>query len=243
MKIRCIVVDDEHFARKLLEKYIKKLPYLELLGMFKSPLDAMAFLQSQEVDLMFLDIQMPDLKGTDFLRSLRKQPLTIFTTAYQEYALEGYALDVIDYMLKPIRFDRFLEGVNKATARLQLLQKAESTPPPLAQSLQTSPHPNVIILKANHKLYRIHPSDVYYIAGLKEYVTYHTTQGKIIVLDSLKELIRKLPSPQFMRIHRSYIVNTEHVASLYGNQVEIQGTYLPIGKSYVEVVKRQLFPQ
>ena len=235
MKINCLIVDDEQLARGLLESYISKIPYLVLIKSCKSALEAVEYLQNDHIDLMFLDIQMPDLTGIEFLQTLKKKPLVIFTTAYKEFAIDGYVLDVIDYMLKPISFERFMQGTNKALEQIKLIKTVLQT-----NNTQITTK-NYIQLKANHKIYKVKYTDIMYIEGLKEYVSFHTKTKKIIVLESLKKLEETLPSTQFLRIHKSYIVNTEMVTSLFGAQIEINNLYIPIGKMYLDKVKNSLF--
>ena len=242
MNINCLIVDDEQLARGLLESYVSKTPFLSLVKSCKSALEAIEHLQNGNIDLMFLDIQMPDLTGIDFLESLNKKPLVIFTTAYKEFALDGYNLDVIDYMLKPISFERFFQGTNKALEQLKLIKAASKT------SNKETTNPEIIEidyinLKANKKIHKVKFSDIYYIEGLKEYVTFYTKEQKMIVLESLKKLESTLPSTHFIRTHKSYIINTKHVSSLYGNQLEINKQYIPIGKLYHKKVKNILFPE
>lgn len=241
MKIKSIIVDDEQLARELLERYINKLPNLELLKSCKTPLEAIDFLQSESVDLMFLDIQMPDLKGTELLQTLKHKPVVIFTTAYQEYALEGYQLDVIDYMMKPISFERFVQGVNKAADQINLLRNSEKKPGTSGTGQPGKDDIKYIHLKAEHKVHKIKLTDILYIEGLREYVTFYMEDKKIIVLESLKKLEEMLPSDRFMRIHKSYIVNTEKISLLYGNQVKIRDIYIPVGKLYKNLVVEKLF--
>ncbi|RLD64171.1 MAG: DNA-binding response regulator [Bacteroidetes bacterium] len=240
MNINCLIVDDEQLARGLLERYISKIPYLSLKKSCKSALEAIDCLQKGDVDLMFLDIQMPDITGIAFLQTLKKKPLVIFTTAYEEYAIDGYELDVIDYMLKPIAFERFLQGANKALEQIKLINTAANTIH-ITQKTAKNDTKDYIQLKSNHKIYNIKYVDILYIEGLKEYVTFYTKDKKIIVLESLKNLEEKLPKNQFIRIHKSYIVNSDMVESLYGNQLEINNKYIPIGKMYLEKVKKKLF--
>jgi len=235
MKINCLIVDDEQLARGLLESYISKIPYLVLIKSCKSALEAVEYLQNDHIDLMFLDIQMPDLTGIEFLQTLKKKPLVIFTTAYKEFAIDGYVLDVIDYMLKPISFERFMQGTNKALEQIKLIKTVLQT-----NNTQITTK-NYIQLKANHKIYKVKYTDIMYIEGLKEYVSFHTKTKKIIVLESLKKLEETLPSTQFLRIHKSYIINTEMVTSLFGAQLEINNLYIPIGKMYLDKVKNSLF--
>jgi len=238
MKINCIIVDDEQYARKLLAGYIEKLPNMELVKQCKNSIEAMQALQENEIELMYLDIQMPDLTGVEFLKTLKSKPVVIFTTAYQEYALEGYELDVIDYMLKPISFERFVQGVNKAMDFIKLKNRQTHIPPSTPQEKLTK---DFINLKADYKIYKVKHNDILFVEGLKEYVTFYTKAKKYIVLESLKNLEEKLPSVQFMRVHKSYIVNIEKIDSLYGNIIEIGDKEIPIGKSYADEVKRILF--
>lgn len=241
MKIKCIIVDDEQLARQLLERYINKLSGLELVKSCKSPLEALNILQNEKVDLMFLDIQMPDLKGTELLQSLKHKPIVIFTTAYQEYALEGYQLDVIDYMLKPISFERFLQGVNKAAEQIRLLKSSSALSKEENHQHPVKDQKKYLHLKAEHKVHKILIDEILYIEGLKEYVTFYLEAQKLIVLESLKNLEQLLPHDKFMRIHKSYIINTEKISLLYGNQVKIKDKYIPVGKSYKSEVVNKLF--
>lgn len=232
MKINCIVVDDEHFARKLLATYIEKIPQLTLAGSYKNALLAMDALNKNSIDLMFLDIQMPELKGTDFVRLLAKKPLVIFTTAYSEYAMEGYELNVVDYLLKPITFERFAQAVGKAQERLKTANPDQN---------KANKNDDFVLLKSGAKTHKTQIQDIFYIEGLKEYVTYHTNAEKIIVLQSLKKLEQDFHPDTFLRIHRSYIVNLNYVTAIAGNNLEINGQSLPIGKTYLKKVKERVF--
>ena len=178
MSLKCIIVDDELFARKLLTSYIEKIPSLELVGAYKNALLANEALESIPDDLMFLDIQMPEMKGTDFLRILTNRPLVVFTTAYTDYAIEGYELEVIDYLVKPIPFERFAQAVNKAKNRLTSNSLLKENP--------NQVNKNYLILKSGQTTHKIRFSDIYYIESLKEYVSYHTSKGRIVMLQSLK---------------------------------------------------------
>jgi len=230
MKINCIVIDDEHLARTLLDDYIGKVSSLELIAKCSSALEAMEILQNKTVDLMFLDIQMPDLSGIDFLKSLKYKPVIIFTTAYPEYAIDGYALDVIDYLLKPISFERFMMAVNKAIEQIKLIK-----------GLGTGREKEYITLKSEHRIHKVNYDNILFIEGMKEYVIFHLKEGKrIITLERMKNLEENLPDT-FLRIHRSYIINKNDVKSLYGNIVEIGDHRIDIGKTYKEKVVRQLF--
>ena len=238
--INCLIVDDEELARNLLENYINRLSHLQIVGKCANPLEAMQVLQEKTVDLMFLDIQMPELTGVEFLRVLSQKPLVIFTTAYKEYALEGYELDIVDYLLKPFRFKRFLQAVNKAGKTLKNKRTEEVNTPPIPQKKITEK--SYILVKSDFKVFRILYDDILYIESMKEYVAYHTTTNKrTLSLGSIKKLEIDLPSDKFMRIHKSYIVAKAKVAVLEGNQVHIGTTKLPIGRSYRERVLAELF--
>lgn len=242
-KIKCIIVDDEFPARILLKEFIEKVPNLELVGNFKSGLEALPVIQNGGIDLMFLDIQMPDITGVNFLKMLTHKPLVVFTTAYSEYAIESYQLDVLDYLLKPFSFDRFMQAVGKAMLRL-----APAPQPATLKTEQTeddlSPMKDLMLVKADHKIHRIKYNSIIYIEGLREYVTIFCENGeKIITLESLRNLEATLPTNMFMRIHKSYIVRIDKIKALYGSQLKIEGVqaYIPIGKSYKDMVQKTLF--
>lgn len=244
-KIRCIIVDDEFPARILLKEFIEKVPTLELVGSYKSGLEALPTIQAGGIDLMFLDIQMPDITGVSFLKMLTNKPLVVFTTAYSEYAIESYQLDVLDYLLKPFSFDRFMQAIGKAMQRL-------STTQPTVTQIVTQTEPteaqqatkDVMLVKADHKIHRIRYDSIIYIEGLREYVTIFCQDNeKIITLESLRNLETTLPADKFMRVHKSYIVRIDKIRQLYGNQLKIDGVqpYIPIGKSYKDLVQKTLF--
>ncbi len=233
MKYRCIIVDDEKLARTLLEEYISKFPLLEIAALCKDPMEALETLQEEPIDLMFLDIQMPELTGIEFLKTLQKKPVVIFTTAYSEYALEGYQLDVIDYLLKPFSFERFSKAVNKAMEYIKLQESVKTG--------EKYREKEFIPVHADHKIYKVLLDDIEYIEGLREYVSYFTKEKRIIALESLKRLEELLPSDRFIRTHRSYIVPIRKIRAVEGNQVEIGGKKLPIGRSYKEEVMRRIF--
>ncbi|RMF29070.1 MAG: DNA-binding response regulator [Bacteroidetes bacterium] len=223
-----IIVDDEPLALDVLETYIEQVPELNLVQRCNNALEANEALKKHEVDLMFLDIQMPQLTGIDFLKTLTRPPLVIFTTAYPNYAIEGFELDAIDYLLKPISLERFMKAVNKAADQLHL-QRREAP----------AEGEDFIFVKADKKLVRVKFSDVLYIEGLKDYVIIRMEGGKrVITLQTMKSLEEKLPPNLFKRIHRSYIVNIDKIEAVVGNMVEItekgQKKHLPVGKNYRE---------
>jgi len=234
MGYSCLIVDDEQLARQLLEGFVAKIPGLELKGLCKDPLEAMEILRNEDIDILFLDIQMPELTGVEFLKTLQHKPATIFTTAYSEYALEGYQLDVIDYLVKPFYLDRFIQAVNKATAHIDLKRKAGS-------NSKSDIDNEFVLLHADHKIYKVRLNEIQYIEGLKEYVSYYTKEKRIIVLQSLKSIEESLPSDQFIRVHRSYIVPIEKIKSLDGNQLQIGDKLIPIGRSYKDEVMKKVF--
>lgn len=219
--IRAVIVDDEPLALEILESFIEKIPEVELIGKCSNALEANNLLKETAVDLMFLDIQMPELSGIEFVKSLRNPPHIVFTTAYPDYALEGFELNAIDYLLKPIAFDRFLKAVNKATDRI----KNEST----------DVEDEYFFVKADKKLVKINYSDILYIEGLKDYVIIKCNEGRVITLQTMKSLEEKLPDQMFMRVHRSYIINLESITAVEGNTIYInnkQDKSVPIGKNY-----------
>ncbi|MBL6447532.1 response regulator transcription factor [Fulvivirga sp. 29W222] len=219
--MNCIVIDDEFPARAIIESYISRIPYLTHLQSFKNPIEALGFIKKNKVDLMFVDIQMPELTGTEFLRSLQNKPAAIFTTAYPDYALEGYELDVIDYLVKPISFKRFLVAVEKAHDRIKKRSEEKE---------------DYWIIKADHQTHRLRYSDINYIEGAREYVTYHLKEGKLMSLEALKNLEQSLPD-NFIRIHKSYIVNKNNISSKGRHWITVANKELPIGKSYRQQIK------
>ena len=228
MKLKCIVIDDELLARRYLKDYIQKLPYLEFAGDFNSPLKVIDLVKSGEIDLMFLDIQMPDISGLDFLRTLRNPPYVIITSAYQEFAIEGFELSVCDYLLKPFSFERFITASNKVLT----LKEKESSETVSSNQLEseTTIHENYLVIRADRKHYKINYEDLVYIEGQKAYVTFHTVNKRVTALAALRDLEEELPKDSFIRIHKSYIVSINKIDTLEGNMVEIGGINLCICK-------------
>jgi DNA-binding LytR/AlgR family response regulator len=229
MNYKCLIVDDEYPALALLEDYIHKVPGLELVGKCENATETLAALQAQEIDLLFLDIQMPDLTGVELLRSLHHAPQVIFTTAYANYALEGFALDVTDYLLKPFSFERFLKAVNKSIDQLKLKKTAQSNQP--------DTNKDHFFVRADHKTMKINVADILYVEGLREYVSIYTKEKRIITLEAMKKMELILPTNQFMRVHKSYIVALEKVDALSGNMLELKGKQIPIGRMYRDKVE------
>ena len=226
MKLNCVIVEDEPLARNLMIDYVSKVPSLNLIEACSSPLAVIDVLRNNSVDIMFLDVQMPELTGISLLKALKKRPLVILTTAYSEYALEGYELDVADYLLKPITFERFLRAVEKVTERLekQGVPVVEKILPDAAQSF--------VFVKDGTKLVKIRLEDVLYVEGLKDYVTIHTRTQKIVSLQRLKVLEDQLPAEKFIRIHNSFIVALDAIDVIHKGDVQIGTVIIPIGETY-----------
>lgn len=228
MHIRCLLVDDEHFALALLEKYLQQIPDHTLVAACKSPVRAIEVLQSEPVDLLFLDIQMPVLSGTALLRNISNRPVAIFTTAYAQYAQEAYDLDVVDYLLKPFSFERFEHAVQKARAALH----TRRTPDDLS---------GLLTLKVDRKWVKLPYSDILYIEGWKEYVKVFTGAGKFITLESLNNLENTLPAAHFLRVHKSFIVARRQVRQLDGDDLLIGDARIPVARARKRAVVDALF--
>ncbi|HPH19208.1 MAG TPA: LytTR family DNA-binding domain-containing protein [Haliscomenobacter sp.] len=232
--IKVIIVDDEPLAQDVLETYVEKFPELSLVRKCNNALEANEVLKSQDIDLMFLDIQMPQLTGIDFLKTLSRPPLVIFTTAYPNYALEGFELNALDYLLKPISLERFIKAVNKAVEQIKLQRNEPGASGSAAAEVDQ--HPDYIFVKADKKLVKVNYHDIIYIEGLKDYVIIRMENQRVITLQTMKSLEDKLPSNRFKRIHRSYIINIDKINAIVGNMVEViektQPKHLPIGKNY-----------
>ncbi|MCR9290630.1 MAG: LytTR family DNA-binding domain-containing protein [Bacteroidetes bacterium] len=229
--INVIIVDDEPLAQDVIETYVEKMPELNLVQKCNNALEANEALKKHDIDLMFLDIQMPQLTGIDFLKTLSNPPIVIFTTAYPNYAIEGFELDALDYLLKPISLERFMKAANKAIDQIDL-KNNEGTG-------VTADGEDFIFVKADKKLIKVKYSDILYIEGLKDYVIIRIEEGKrVITLQTMKSLESKLPANLFKRIHRSYIVGISKIDAVLGNMVEVtekgQKKHLPVGKNYRE---------
>lgn len=232
--IKVIIVDDEPLAQDVLETYIDKIPDLELVAKCSNAFEANENLKEHDIDLMFLDIQMPQLTGIDFLKTLTTPPLVIFTTAYPNYAIEGFELNALDYLLKPISVDRFMKAVNKAIEQIELQRKDLKNSAGKVEEIG----PDYFFVKADKKLVKVKFDDIIYIEGLKDYVIIRMDDSRVITLQTMKSLEDKLPSDIFRRIHRSYIVNVDRINAVVGNMIEVlekgKPKHLPIGKNYRE---------
>ena len=232
MSYRCLIIEDQLPAQRILQRYIGEVPELELLGSFTDPLTALAFLRKNEVDLLFLDIHLPKLSGMDFLKVLPYQPKVILTTAFSEYALEGYEYSVVDYLLKPISFERFLKAVLKV---VQIDSKKELAPPPVPQSSREPEKADpYLFVKSDRTIIKLLIDDIVYIKSEEDF-THVFTEGKNYFLSyTLKFWEETLPADRFCRIHRSYLVNIDYVDKIEGNQVFTKLETLPVGRSYRE---------
>lgn len=221
-KTKCLIIDDEELARGLLKTYVAKIDSLELVGSFESALDALQIIKTEAIDLIFLDIQMPDLKGTDFAKLVDAKTKIIFTTAYSEYALDGFELNALDYLLKPITFERFLTAVNKLEAN------------------NSNESQTTITVKSGYDLHKLNLEEITHIESDSEYVIFYTGNNKVMSNQSLKSLERSLPN-NFMRVHRSFIINKNKVTGLKSRDLILSELRIPVSDSYFELVKKELF--
>jgi two-component system, LytTR family, response regulator LytT len=229
-EIRCIIVDDEPLALDLMEKYVKKTPFLILVARCKSAFEAMEVIKNKPVDLVFLDIQMPELSGIDFSRMIQHGPKVIFTTAFENYAIEGYKVDGLDYLLKPFNYDEFLRAANKAAAWFDFLEKNRK---------ETAVTPDSIYVRSEYKLLKIYLNDIIYIEGLKDYAKFFLKgqERPVLSLMSLKKLEQNLPEDKFMRVHRSFIVNMDHIEAIERGDLIVGEKKIPVAEGYKETLQ------
>lgn len=232
--INCLVVDDEPMARTGLLEHIRQIDFLNAAGECKSPMEATSFLQKNKVDLLYLDIQMPKMTGIEFLKNNTQLPPVIFTTAYSEYAIEGYELDILDYLLKPISFNRFYKSALKAKEFIDL-----------KRSSKFAEEDNYFFIKSNQKIEKVLISEVLYVEGMANYIIIHTAQKKYIAYLTFKGIEEQLPAHLFIRIHRSYLIAVNAIKSVNTEEVILPGITLPISKNYkdqvMELVEKRLF--
>lgn len=219
---KCIIIDDEELARELLKNYVDKVDFLELVGSFENPLEAMNCLKTEDIKIVFLDIQMPEIKGTEFAKLVPATTKIIFTTAYSEYALEGYELDAFDYLLKPIAFPRFLKAVQKI-------------------KIEVPDFGDTLTIKSGYDLFKVKIEDITHIESDSEYVVFYANGKKIMSYQSLKSLEKALDPSRFIRVHRSFIVNKSKVTGLKGRDLILSDLIIPVSDSYYEKVKQELF--
>ena len=235
-KTRCLIIDDEPLAIKLIRTHLGKLDSFEIVGECRSALKAVEFLQREKIDLMFLDVNMPEISGLDFLKSIPDPPYVIITTAYREYAIEGYDLDVVDFLLKPISFERFLKAINRYCNR------SRNSEPNNSNALSKSEEMKFIYIQDGKNIYKILYEDVLYFEGYGEYVKVITAGKNYLVRDSLSEFEHRFSTDYFIRIHKSYIVNIQKITGFNSIQVILKNFQLPIGRMYREKVMSILTP-
>jgi len=232
-KVRCLIVDDEPLAIKLISSHIQQIEAMEIVSSCKNALQALEILRKEQIDLMFLDIHMPQISGLDFLRTLTHPPKVILTTAYREYALEGFELDVVDYLLKPITFERFLKSVNKYFERME-------NPVLFYTSAKPLPEENFILIKDNKTIFKIFLKDILYIEAYGEYMKIHTSGKVHLSRETMHDLEERLPHSHFLRVHKSFMVPIQKITAYTAFSVFIQKQEIPIGRSYKDTVSKVL---
>lgn len=247
---KVLIVDDEFLARKLLQGYVEKISDLEIVGSCSNAFEAFKIINNQKIDILLLDIHMPDLNGLDFARTIKTVPAIIFTTAYSEYALESYEVSAVDYLLKPFAMPRFVQAIDKARKKVDLIRgKAPSSssaaePDEDDASAETLTGPSInrdfMVVKADYRLYKINYADLLYIEGQHEYVSFYTRSKRITALYSLKSLEESLPANKFVRIHKSYIVSIPEIQEIEQVTVTVAGVKIPIGNKYRENLDTRL---
>jgi DNA-binding LytR/AlgR family response regulator len=230
--INCIAIDDEPLSLKQISGYIEKTPFLNLLAGFESALEALSYLNNNPVDLMFVDIQMPDLSGMDLVKSLENRPEVIFTTAFSEFAVEGFKVDALDYLLKPLDYPSFLKAANKAQAHFELIRQAPE---------KLNANADYLFLKSEYKIVRIEISKILYIEGMREYVRIYLENAKpVMSLLSMKNIEQKLPADRFMRVHRSFIVNLEKITTIERNRIIFDKVLIPVSDQYKDAFQKYI---
>lgn len=233
MNVKCIIIDDEPLASKVIINHLKEFQNMELIGTFSTPIEALPIIDNNEIDVIFLDINMPKMSGLEFLKALSVMPLIVITTAYREYAVESFDLNVLDYLVKPIPFGRFLKAINKINNRINLEKERQSEVP-----IKEDPF---VFLKVDKKLMKIKLNDILYIESLKDYVKVFTTIGDYLVHKSMISMMEDLPSDNFIRIHRSFSIAINKITAVEGNLVEIANRRIPIGRNYLQNTKQKIF--
>jgi DNA-binding LytR/AlgR family response regulator len=232
--LKCLIIDDEPLARECIANYVDQVDFLQLAGLGSNPIELSQLLDAHQVDLIFLDIQMPVMNGIDFLKMTHKAPLVIITTAYPSFALESFQLDVLDYLLKPITFSRFFKAVGKAKDYQQLINKSVTHE---ARKINSSE--DYFFIKCDYKYERVYFDDILYVQGLQNYVTIHTRKDKYITLLPLKEVEEKLDKKSFIRVHKSFVVSISKIEAIENNDIIIQSSRIPISRNYRdEIINR-----
>lgn len=227
MNINCVIIDDEPLAINVIKNHLQEFKNIVIVDTFNNPIEAMHTIESNKIDVIFLDINMPKMSGLEFLRNTKIKPYVIITTAYREFAIEGYDLDVLDYLVKPIPFPRFLKTINKLTQRIQ----SNNTDIEITKNSH-------IFLKVDKKLVKIKHNDILYIESLKDYIKVTTTEDNYVIHKSLTSITEELPSEYFLRIHRSYTIASDKVNYIEGNSLNINNKRIPIGRKYLNITKQ-----
>ncbi|MGE0077934.1 MAG: LytR/AlgR family response regulator transcription factor [Bacteroidales bacterium] len=228
MKIKCLIIDDEPLSQDVLKKYISDCPQLELAEIYSNAVDANVYLQSNSAELLFLDINMPKISGLNFFKSLINPPLVIFTTAYPEYAIEGYEVDAVDYLVKPFSFERFLKAINKVVEKNSIAQ------------LKSKNIGNSILLKSEKRVHKVDFDKIVYLQAIGDYVKVVTSEKNLLIHCTIKGLTEQLPTDEFIRIHKSFVISINRLEYIEGNQVRIHNENLPIGLNYKEELLKRL---
>lgn len=228
IKYRCVIVDDEPIAIRIIRSYLEKLEDFEVVGSYTNAIEALAVLSQQAIDLLFLDIQMPGITGLSLIKSLRQRPRVILTTAFREYAVDAFDLDLLDYLLKPISFERFLKAINKFLDTQTILPQ---------QGISSSEH-EFIVVKSDKKSHKIKLSEILYIESLDDYIRIHMVQKSLVCYSRLTSIEQQINDVRFIRIHRSFLINSVHVTAYTSFQVEINGKKIPIGRKYRDSLQK-----
>lgn len=243
MKLKCIAVDDEPLALDIIEDYISKVPFLELVKRTENAIEALQLVQAGGIDLVFLDIQMPELTGIQFLKIAGGKACFILTTAYSQYALESYDLNVSDYLLKPIAFDRFYKAVEKVHNLVKVNEPQTPVQPVVKEvpkPVAAQPVQDFMFVKTEHKIQKIELDDILYIEGLKDYISIFTKAERVITLQNMKKMEETLPSSQFIRVHKSYIISLDKIESIERSRISICGKMIPVGDTYRDEFFRRI---
>lgn len=231
MKIKCVIIDDESLAINVIENHLKNFDHVEIVATFTNPLKAYGVLEQEKIDVIFLDINMPQINGFTFIENLNYKPLIVITTAYREYAVKSFELNVLDYLVKPIPFNRFLKTMNKVYQQIYITNASGDS------GLQHEPH---IFLKVNKKLIKVNLNDILFVESLKDYIKVVTTLGDFVVHKSLTAITEELPQSNFIRVHRSYTISINRIDALEGNTIEIANKKIPIGRNYLKPTKERI---
>ena len=232
MKIKCIIIDDEPLAIKVIESHLKEFQNFEIAGTFNNPISALPLIEKENIEAIFLDINMAKMNGLEFIKSVELKSNIVITTAYREYAVESFDLNVLDYLVKPIPFNRFLKSINKITQKIAQQKEGKSE--------TSDANDSYIFLKVDKKLVKINYEDILYVESLKDYIKIFTSTDNYLVHKSLTSLTEELPQDQFLRIHRSFTISIDKVDSVEGNSIEIGAKRIPIGRKYLAVSKQTI---